>query len=108
MKNNGPAEEAVREMMLSRRRLFLFADTFGIPLARRDESGAGVELYYWMGERSHARVEGASHLEDESPWKVAAPLVRFLYQRGLREMFGLRLIYTEEAEYKLKELLLLE
>lgn len=92
-------------MLLKPDSLALFARVFGISLAGYWEQGVKVLLYYKNGERLASSFNGGTPLREERPWEMTAPIARYLYQRGVEGEFALRLIYTEEKEYKLKEIL---
>jgi hypothetical protein len=99
-------EKTVSKMFLRQGSLALFADIFGISLAGLYEHGIKVLMYYKGGERFFASFNGGAPLQDEYPWRMTAPIARYLHQRGVTGTFGLKLIYTEKQEYKLQELLL--
>jgi len=102
--NNG--DQAIIKMMSQKERLARLAETFKIPFAGGGEEGTRVLLYYDNGRGQGSHFNGGAPLEDEYPWKLVRPIARYAYQRGMKDIFGLRLIYTADKEYKLQEFIL--
>lgn len=99
-KRNG--SEVVRRMVSRKESLRNLGRTFGIPLAEKREQGVKVLLYYKRGERLYSSYNGGAFLKDEYPWEMVSPIARYVILRGAKEMFGIKLLHTEEG-YKLEE-----